>query len=145
MSSLRLRCGFVAAYLRLPRAFLADRSMSTNPHKGLPKRGAQKIQEFQEGARKLQEMQGICHKCVKVARECTENPRKSKKIKKIQENQGTSTKIKENPRKSAYLRLPRRWADIDFPPYWRDIWAAPKNPAIPRRCKKTARNARNMP
>ena len=91
-------------------AFLAGGPISTFPLIGVTFGQHRKIQQFQEGARKLQEMQGICHKCVKCARECKgnpknrENPRKSKKSRSIKENQRKSKKIQENPRKSKKIQ-----------------------------------------
>ena len=82
-------------------AFLAGGPISTFPLIGVTFGQHRKIQQFQEGARKLQEMQGICHKCVKCARECKGNPknqRKSKKIQEIKEHQRKSKKIQENPK-----------------------------------------------
>ena len=85
-------------------AFLAGGPISTFPLIGVTFGQHRKIQQFQEGARKLQEMQGICHKCVKCARECKGNPkirenqRKSKKSRSIKENQRKSKKIQENPK-----------------------------------------------
>ena len=85
-------------------AFLAGGPISTFPLIGVTFGQHRKIQQFQEGARKLQEMQGICHKCVKCARECKGNPKKSEKIQENPRNQGASKKIKENPRKSKKIQ-----------------------------------------